>query len=262
MRFFFFSPITTIIEIYRSFACVHIPHSNCADTVSFAFVALWCDESWSHLVSVDKRLTIFDHKILRFFFFLIHRNCWNLSIDQLRAFILRIRLAQIQSLLLLSLCDATKGDFTSFCWQSINHTRPWGIALFFFSSITSDIENYRSDARVHSPRIPIAQMLSLLLLSLCGAMKADFTWLLLAKHLQCSTMHKLSRLFSFFNRRNYWNLSISCARSFSAFDFRKCFLLPSFRFLYMRRKRLSRVISPSVQKLLKPKNKHTFKRVT
>ena len=69
MRFFFFSPITTIIEIYRSFACVHIPHSNCADTVSFAFVALLCDESWSHLVSVDKRLTIFDHNILRFFSF-------------------------------------------------------------------------------------------------------------------------------------------------------------------------------------------------
>ena len=75
-----------------------------------------------------------------------------------------------------------------FCWQSINHTRPWGIALFFFSSFTSDTENYRSDAGVHSPRIPIAQMLSLLLLSLCGAMKADFTWLVLAKHLRCSTI--------------------------------------------------------------------------
>ena len=61
-------------------------------------------------------------------------------------------------------------------------------SAFLFSSITSDIENYRSDARVHSPRIPIAQMLSLLLLSLCGAMKADFTWLLLAKHLQYSTI--------------------------------------------------------------------------
>ena len=75
-----------------------------------------------------------------------------------------------------------------FCWQSINHTQPRGIALFSLSSITSDIENYRSDARVHVPRIPIAQMLSLLLLSLCGAMKADFTWLLLAKHLQYSTI--------------------------------------------------------------------------
>ena len=96
------------------------------------------------------------------------------------------------------------------------------------------------------------------------ALWCDESWFHLASLSKAFAMldYKLLRLFSFFNRRNYWNLSISCARSFSAFDSRKCFLLRYFRFLYMRRKRLSCVISPSVQKLLKPKNKHTFKRVT
>ena len=177
MRFFFFSPITTIIEIYRSFACVHIPHSNCADTVSFAFVALWCDKSWSHLVSVDKRLTIFDHNILRFFSF-PHSSQLLKSIDR--------SVARVHS------PHSTNADTISFAFIALWCNERWFylvfVPLFFFSSITSDIENYRSDARVHSPRIPIAQMLSLLLLSLCGAMKADFTWLLLAKHLQCSTI--------------------------------------------------------------------------
>ena len=192
MRFFFFSPITTIIEIYRSFACVHIPHSNCADTVSFAFVALWCDKSWSHLVSVDKRLTIFDHNILRFFSF-PHSSQLLKSIDRSVARVHSPHSTNADTIsfafiMFYRFVMQRKVILPRFCWQSINHTRPWGIALFFFSSITSDIENYRSDARVHSPRIPIAQMLSLLLLSLCGAMKADFTWLLLAKHLQCSTI--------------------------------------------------------------------------
>ena len=144
-----------------------------------------------------------------------------------------------------------------FCWQSINHTRPWAIALFFFSSITSDIENYRSDARFHSLRIPN-------FLFCFVALWCDESWFHLASLSKAFAKfdHKLLGLFSFFDRRNYWKLSISCARSFSAFDFRKCFLLRSFRFLYMRRKWLSCVISPSVQKLLKPKNKHIFKRVT
>ena len=177
MRFFFFSPITTIIEIYRSFACVHIPHSNCADTVYFALVALWCDKSWSHLVSVDKRLTIFDHNILRFFSF-PHSSQLLKSIDR--------SVARVHS------PHSTNADTISFAFIALWCNERWFylvfVPLFFFSSITSDIENYRSDARVHSPRIPIAQMLSLLLLSLCGAMKADFTWLLLAKHLQCSTI--------------------------------------------------------------------------
>ena len=177
MRFFFFSPVTTIIEIYRSFACVHIPHSNCADTVYFALVALWCDKSWSHLVSVDKRLTIFDHNILRFFSF-PHSSQLLKSIDR--------SVARVHS------PHSTNADTISFAFIALWCNERWFylvfVPLFFFSSITSDIENYRSDARVHSPRIPIAQMLSLLLLSLCGAMKADFTWLLLAKHLQCSTI--------------------------------------------------------------------------
>ena len=126
--FFSFPHSSQLLKsIDRSVARVHSPHSTNADTISFAFIALWCSERWCYLVFVGKALTI-------------------LGIARYR------------------------------------------YSAFFFSSITSDIENYRSDARVHSPRIPIAQILSLLLLSLCGAMKADFTWLLLAKHLQCSTI--------------------------------------------------------------------------
>ena len=132
MRFFFFSPVTTIIEIYRSFACVHIPHLNCADTVSFAFVALWCDESWSHLVSVDKRLTIFAHNILRFFSF-PHSSQLLKSVTRVHsphstnadtisfAFIMFYRFVMQRKVIL-----------PRFCWQSINHTRPWGIAVFSF----------------------------------------------------------------------------------------------------------------------------------